>query len=267
MSNRIRKLRKTHPLNDKDRWGEEITPPYFDLAAYQKRVDQRVGLNREGKSILKVVWAPQAIGLFGIPRYWVSRVRDGEGWKYTSAPRYVFETRVEKSQYAPSWEAMKFAMSAEDGFVATEPPEDFYMFRWLCAEHEAVDPKRGRPRCCQRAWEPDRLRCWGTFRNPNDYDLECVAKALQVREREKFINPYEPLSVADLLLIEANSVKQMAEVAQQQQADRIDVGRDFDKHRKWRLSNTMPTTHNRFHDISSSVSKGLETGNIILTDS
>lgn len=260
MSNLIRKLRKQHPLNDPRSWGDEVHPPYFDVDAYQARIDARVGLNRDGKSILKLVWAPEAIGLYGIPRYWVSRVRDGEGWRYTSAPRYVFETIVERSQYAPSWEAMALTMSPEDGFVATEPPEDFYMFRWLCAEHEAPDPVWGKPKCCQRAWEPDRLRCWGTYRAPNDYDLACVSKALQVREREKFIDPYTPLSVADLMLIEANSVKQMAEIVEKEQAQQRAIGRDFDRKHKWRLSNTQPTTHNRFFDVGAS-------NKVILTDS
>ena len=235
MSNALRKIRKRHPLNDPAKWSEELRPPYFDVEAYQKRIDERVGVNREGKSILVVRWAPDCIGLFGIPRYWVSRVKDGEGWKYTSAPRFVFESRVERSQYAPSWEAMSLTMSAEDGFVATEAPEDFYMFRWLCAEHESLDPLWGKPRCCQRAWEPNRLRCWGTFRTPNDYDLECVSRALQVREREKFVNPYEPLSVADLLLIETNSVKQMAEIAARERAEQTAMGRDFDRRHGWKL--------------------------------
>jgi hypothetical protein len=259
MSNILRKLRKQHALNDPSQWTTEMRPPYFDVQAYQKRLDERVGLNREGKSILKLVWAPQAIGLYGIPRYWVTRVKDGEKWIYTSAPRFVFESRVEKAQYAPSWEAMRFTMSEEEGFVPTSPPEDFYMFRWLCAEHENIDPVWGKPRCCQRAWEPNRLRCWGTYRAPNDYDLECVSKALQVREQSQFIDAYAPLSPADLMMIEANSVKQMAELATKEQEERMAIGRDFDKRNKWRLSNTMPATHDRFFDIGAS-------NKVILTD-
>ena len=259
MSNIIRKLRKRHPLNDPSKWTAEMRPPYFDDQAYQKRLDERVGLNREGKSILKLVWAPEAIGLYGIPRYWVSRVKDGEKWIYTSAPRWVFESRVEKSQYAPSWEAMRFTMTEEEGFVPTAAPEDFYMFRWLCAEHEYPDPVFGRPACCQRAWEPNRLRCWGTYRAPNDHDLECVSKALQVREQGKFIDAYAPLLPADLMMIEANSVKQMAELAAKEESERTAIGRDFDKRHAWRLGKDAPTTHNRFFDIGAS-------NRVILTD-
>lgn len=240
--------------------------PYFDVQSFQKRLDDRVGLNREGKSILKLVWAPEAIGLYGIPRYWITRVRDGEKWIYTSVPRWILESRVEKSQYAPSWEAMRFTMSADEGFVPTAAPDDFYMFRWLCAEHESPDPVWGRPKCCQRAWEPDRMRCWGTYRSPNDYDLACVSKALQVREQGKFIDAYAPLSPADLIAIEANSTKQMSEIVAKDEAERIAIGRDFDKKHKWRLAKEAPTTHNRFFDVSSSVQKGTESG-IILTDS
>ena len=260
MSNAIRKLKKRHPLNDPSKWSSDIRPPFFDVNAYQKRIDDRVGLNREGKSILKLVWAPEAIGIYGVPRYWVSRVRDGETWQYTSVPRWIFESRVERSQYAPSWEALRLTMSEDDGFRPSGPPEDFFMFRWLCAEHELIDPDFGQPKCCQRAWEPDRNRCWGTYRAPNDYDLACIEKALQAREQDAFVNPYEPLSVAELMAIEANSVKQMVEVAAKQHQERMAIGRDFDKRHKWRLSNTMPTTHNRFFDQGAS-------NKVILTDS
>lgn len=257
MSNEIRKLRKRHPLNDPAKWTAEMRPPYFDAEAHQQRLDALVGLNREGKSILRVRWAPECIGLYGIPRYWISRVKDGEKWIYTSAPRFVYESCVEKSQYAPSWEALRFTMSEDEGFVSTAAPEDFYMFRWLCAEHESIHPLWGKPKCCQRAWEPNRLRCWGMYRAPNDYDLACVSKALQAREQSRFIDPYAPLSVADMMFIEANSVKQMAELAAKEDEKKVAVGRDFDKRNKWRLSNTMPTTKNRFFDQ----------GGVILTDS
>lgn len=261
MSSALRKTKRHSYLDDVSKWTEDLRPPYFDAQKFQSRLDERVGLNREGKSILVLRWAPEAIGLYGIPRYWVSRVKDGETWKFTSAPRWVLESRIEKSQYAPSWKAMRFAMSADDGFIETEPPDDFYMFRWLCAEHESLDPDYQKPKCCQRAWEPDRLRCWGTYRAPNDYDLACVSKALQVREQGKFIDAYEPLGVADLVAIEANSVSAMAESVAKDEAERMAIGRDFDKRNGWRLSNTMPTTHNRFFDQNQSGS------GIILTDS
>lgn len=267
MSNIIRKLYKRHPLNDPSKWSEDLRPPYFDAQKFQQRLDERVGLNREGKSILALRWAPEAIGLYGIPRYWVSRVRDGETWKYTSAPRWVLESRIERSQYAPSWNATRFAMSAEDGFVATDAPEEFFMFRWLCAEHESPDPLYGKPKCCQRAWEPDRLRCWGTYRAPNDYDLACVSKALQVREQGRFVDAYEPLSVHDLIAIESNSTMQMAELVAKEEAERLAMGRDFDRRHGWRLAKEAPTTHNKFHDVGTSVALGEQRGNIILTDS
>lgn len=267
MSNILRKLRKQHPLNTPDKWTSDMRAPYFDAKSFQQRLDARVGLNREGKSILQLVWAPAAVGLYGVPRYWVSRVRDGEKWVYTSAPRWVLESRVEKSQYAPSWEAMRFTMSEDDGFVPTAAPDDFYMFRWLCAEHESPDPLYGKPRCCQRAWEPNRLRCWGTYRAPNDYDLACVSKALQVREQGRFIDAYAPLSPADMIALEANSTMQMAELVAKEELEKQAMGRDFDKRHGWRLAKEAPTTHNRFHDVGSSIALGEQRGNIILTDS
>lgn len=267
MSNAIRKLFKRHPLNDPSKWSEDIRPPYFDAESFQQRLDKRVGLNREGKSILRVVWAPKSIGVYGIPRYWIRRVKDGESWRFTSVPRYVLESRLERSQYARAWSLLGLTMGKEDGFVETEPPEDFYMFRWMCTEHEAPDPLWGRPKCCQRAWEPERLNCWGTYRAPNDYDLACVSKALQVREQGKFIDAYEPLSIADLMAIEAASMKQMAALVAKENNEQVAIGRDFDKKHGWRLGKDAPTTHNRFHDVGTSIALGEQRGNIILTDS
>lgn len=259
MSNALRKTQRHSYLDDQTKWTEDLRPPYFDTQKFQRRLDERVGLNREGKSILVLRWAPEAIGLYGIPRYWVSRIKDGETWKFTSAPRWVLESRVERSQYAPSWAATRHAMSADDGFIATDAPDEFFMFRWLCAEHESPDPLYGKPKCCQRAWEPNRLRCWGMYRAPNDYDLACVSKALQVREQGRFIDAYAPLSVADLIAIESNSVQQMAEVVAKEENERMAMGRDFDRLHSWRLAKEAPTTHNRFFDQNRS--------GIILTDS
>jgi hypothetical protein len=262
MSNLLRKTKRHSVLDDPRRWSDELRPPYFDAVTFQSRLDARVGVNREGKSILRVVWAPKSIGLYGIPRYWVTRVRDGEGWKYTSVPRWVLESRVEKSQYAQSWALTRHAMTADDGYVPTEPPDDFYMFRWLCAEHEAPDPLWGQPKCCRRAWEPNRLRCWGTYRAPNDYDLACVSKALQVREQGRFIDAYNPLSVADLIALETTSTTQMEKLVQAEQAETAAMGRDFDRLHGWRLTPDAPTTHNRFFDVGGSAEK-----RVTLTDS
>lgn len=260
MSNATRKIvRGLHALDDPKCWDVDIRPPYFDDYAYQKRVDQIAGLNADGKSIIRLIWGPRSIGLYGVPRYWIARKKDGEGFLYTTIKRFYLEQRVERAQYFDSWNVARYGTvipadtaekcehcgSTDDpvevygirrcascgstelvkGEVVDkgEPPQEFYRFAWMCANHEDFDQDAGWEACCERAYKDGRKRCFGTFRSPNDYDLECISAAVKRRDNEPYVDPYAPLSAHDLAAIEMSSGLQTEKMAQAIQQRRSEI--------------------------------------------
>lgn len=276
-----RKFRKRHPLNDPAKWDEDISPPYFDRASYQARIDARVGKNRDGKSIIRLVWGPEVIGLYGVPRYWLRRSKDGEGHRYATIKRWYLEKRIEREQYVDSWNAARLGTPAEveetceacgskakpievfgktlcsqcgsDQMVKGQvtdrgvPPDEFYVFAWMCAEHRGWDQDAGWPKCCEVADRDNHRRCFGEFRSPNDYDLNCISAAVQRREGEPYANPYAPLSAHDLAAIEMSSGLQTERMMNAIQQKQVDILGQKDQH--WRLWETDPTVlkHGRHH--------------------
>lgn len=263
MSNKLRSIiRGLHPLNDPSKWDADLRPPYFDAESFQKRINDRVGLNAEGKPIIRLIWGPQSIGLWDVPRYHLSRVPNGEGWLYTTIKRWYLEKHLERSQYYDSWNKSRYGITepaegAEKcekcgsidnpvevygmrrcgscgstelvkGVVVDkgEPPEDFYIFAWMCASHEDFDQDAGWEACCERAYRDGHKRCFGTFRSPNDYDLECISAAVRRRDDEPYVDPYAPLSAHDLAAIEMSSGLQTEKMAQAIQQRRSEVLRN-----------------------------------------
>lgn len=290
---RVKKTRKlilTDSLNDPTKWDEDLHSPYFDVQSYQKRIDERVGLNADGKSIIRLAWAPTVIGLYGVPRYWIRRVRDGEQWLYTTVKRWVFESRLERSQYYDSWNATRYSMTVpahcqercEDCGTTEKPtetgtgrfcvvcgstqlvrgqqldkgapPDEFFKWEWTCANHEAVNPITGQPRCCERADKDEYKRCFGMFRNPNDSDLELISAAVRRRDAERFIDPYKPLSAHDLAAIEASSGIQMEKIAAAIEERRNEVIRN---------ENRIQDFGGSIHDVSGAFAKN--PGSLIYT--
>lgn len=254
--------RQLQPLDDPKTWDLDIHPPYFDAVAYQRRIDARVGLNAEGKSIIRLIWAPKSMGLWDVPRYMLSRVKDGEQWVYTTIKRWMLESRLERSQYFDSWNASRYGTTIPadceekcekcgstakptdietgrfcSGCGSTQlvrgavldkgaPPDEFFKWEWTCATHESINPETGQPRCCERADKDDHKRCFGLFRNPNDSDLDLISAAIRRRDAEKYIDPYSPLSAEDLVAIEASSGIQMEQIAARVEARRAEIVRN-----------------------------------------
>ena len=220
------RVRHNSELDNPSRWDKRLKP-YFDVAGYQHRIDQIVGLNKDAKSIIRLTWGQDAEQFAfdeRTPRYWTRRRKDGEGYRYWTVPRWMLERRIEPEQYAPSWEATRWALTDADGKPVDKgpPPSEYYIFAYLCAEHEAVDPSNGWAHCCTRAYYTDRSRCWGKYRPPSEDDLQLVARAVREMDAAPYRDPYRPLTKEELQEIEvaANMQAERAamEMAEYEQA-------------------------------------------------
>lgn len=197
-------------LNRPALWYKPLKP-YFDVQAYQERIDARVPRSKDDQSVIRLVWAAdineEAFGEV-LPRYWTRRQRVAAdqsdqnatgSWKYWRIPRWILERRIEIEQYAPAWEASRYAMQDNCGrpLDAGEPPHEYYVFAHLIADHEALDAS-GWPACCNRAFITDRSRCWGKYRQPGELELTLISQAMRQMEAAKHRDPYRPLTSAEL---------------------------------------------------------------------
>jgi len=250
-----------------------MRPPILDVKWWQDQIDQIVGKNRDGKSIVKLTWAPDVDDIVvneRVKRYWVRRFKDGESWSFVSPPRWILERRLEKGAYYEAHQATRFQFNKVTGEYTDlgPPPDDFYVFDdgSLIADHDQFHGLSGEPKCCDTAWDGDvklelngyllqekrinqHRRCWGYYRDPDYRDLDRIAEAVRTRDKGKYFNPEAPLSREQLALIafEANVQTQRIEQESQQQA--AQVSKDFNKSFGWILNNDDPTTrrHGRYH--------------------
>lgn len=281
-------------LDDPDHWVEAEARPFFDVSAYQARINAVVGTNAEGADIIRLRWAPEVeTPFFGQPqrRYWLRRQKNGDdGWLYTSPPRWVFEQRQERAQYYGAWERTRFSIADPEAAPPTcedcafsapiekflqaegryfcpscggqgittakaldkgEPPDEYFTFAHLCAEHDPADPESGFPACCERLWRESRGRCWGYYRLPNDGDIELLRQAVRQRDAEKFVSPYRPLTEEQLLDIERVAAEQVEREEIEIQELEREITEEHVRLHGWRLTETDPGVlkHGRMHDL------------------
>lgn len=161
--------------------------PWFDVEAFQQRIDDRVGLNKDGQPIIKLIWGQDVFHhLFDeeLPRYWLRR----QGSTYWTIPRWMFEKRLEREQYVDGWNANRYALrdpsqgspSCGDcgwggepklikgqlycsACVSTNlvggavidkgpPPDEYFVYMMEAAKHEGATGPDGWPQCCTRAF-------------------------------------------------------------------------------------------------------------------
>lgn len=259
-------------LDDPLKWDGVLCPPFFDREAFQKRIDKIVGVNRNQKSIIKLVWLPEVwTTVLGerVRRYWTKRERREGDWVYFSPPRWGFERRLEPEAYWEAHEASRYQVDEKTGEVMDfgPPPAEYYVFDdgGLIADHDEFYVK-GEPKCCYDAWIGEfkvrlenglihkeyvnsRRRCWGYYREPDESDIARLAQAVKSRDEAKYVDPYAPLSKEQLavLEIEANVQGQRAE----QEANNYlnQVSHQFNVDYGHRLTESDPTRlrHGRFH--------------------
>lgn len=185
------KTRVASELNNPARWNQSLRP-WFDTAAYQKRLDDRVGLNRDGLPIVVLRWGQevrQRVWGEETPRYWLKRSKTPTGVTYWTVARWIFEIRLEPAIWSDAWEKSRYSMvdptegnpRCGDCGVSDEPlmlsgklycracagtnitggavvdkgppPDEYFSFMQECAVHEgAIDPVNHWPQCCARAF-------------------------------------------------------------------------------------------------------------------
>lgn len=100
-------------LNNPARWDNYLRP-WFNVEAYQKLINDRVGLNRDGRPIVRLVWAQdvtQHVFFEETPRYWLRRRKAGSQTTWWTVPRFVFEKRIEPEQYVTAWNATRYSLT------------------------------------------------------------------------------------------------------------------------------------------------------------
>lgn len=305
-------------------WGNNLKP-WFNVERFQKQIDDRIGLNRDGRSIVRLVWAQEVYqNIWGesTPRYWLKRVRVSEGkYSYLTVARWVLEIRHEPETYAEAWNATRYSLhdpTTGGNFVCQDcgrkgdpaifkskvpdtdeeievsiycpqclgknviggsvidkgpPPKEYYSYLSDCAEHESTTDHNGRPMCCVRAmygetkWGSRGMRCWGSYRQPNDLDLQMISRLAENMQANKERAMYRPISPAELAEIELASNMQVEAENERMEALEDEMVRDFMRTHGHRLLTDDPGVlrHGKYHDTAASYQKGINNG-IVLPD-
>jgi hypothetical protein len=245
-------------LDERRHWSQDPVAPFFDAADFQARINRRVGLSRDGKPILRLVWAPavetHSLGE-RVRRYWVTRERQPDGsFSYVSPPRWVIEKRLEREAYWAAHEATRWQTDALGNLVDMgPPPEDYYVFEYLIAEHDGFTDESGEPQCCAEAWKGEtkykfnarlelvsyqahaRSRCWGRYREPNHHDLKLIERAVREMNADRYYSPYAPMSAEQLAVVEANANLDAYKTIQEADTLEQQISDDFAHSYGWRL--------------------------------
>ncbi len=267
---------RPHPfLDDKSKWTEDPKPPSFDAESFQRRINDRVGLSRDGKPILRLVWAPavthHALGE-RVRRYWMTRTPTVDGsFTYVSPPRWVIEKRLEREAYWAAHEASRWQLDSQGFPVDTgPPPEDYYVFEYLVAGHDGFRAESGEPQCCAEAWEGEtkykfngrmelvsyqahaRSRCWGRYREPNRQDLKAIERAVREMNADRYYNPYAPMSAEQLAVVELSANVDAQRVVAQADEYEQALSDDFQHSYGWRLleRDAGRLSHGRYHFLN-----------------
>ena len=272
---------KIDALNDPSQWTADASRPSLDVKSWQQKIDRIVGLNRDGKSIIRLVWMPDIWtpgSIFGerIKRYWVRRYKDGETWMYVSPPRWGLERRLEKGAYYDSHQATRYQIINGEVVDFGPPPDEYFVFDegGLIAEHDKFYSADGQPKCCDIAWEGEskfhlvgyemieekvnaRRRCWGYYREPSEVDLNRLRQAVKNRDAQKYFDPYQPLSREQLAVIEIEANMQAQRVDDEFNNRLGELSRDFNNSHGWILdASYKQRRHGKYHFLSNFKQQG-----------
>lgn len=272
-------------LDNPTRWNQYLKP-WFDVESYQERINSRVGLNKDGRPIIRLVWGQDVTTrayYVETPRYWTRRQKAHPGFTWWTVPRWIFEKRLEPEQYVTAWNEKRYALTDPStgsnhrctdcgwggepkiidgklycsncvgtnitgGAVVDKgpPPDEYHTFMLECAVHETVDQLTGWAHCCTRAFYSDRMRCWGLYRPPSDLDLQVLTQAVRQMEADKFVDPYRALSAAELAETDLAANMQVERSNQMFEEWEREQFKQFNALHGWRVTGDEPPG---FHDI------------------
>lgn len=246
------RLRTEEPdaLNKPAKW-DRYLKPWLDVGAWQKRIDAGCGLNKAGQSIVRLTWAQDATQKAfyeETPRYWTRRAKIDGKFIYWTVPRWIFESRLEREAYVPSWNDSRWSITDGEGRKVDKgpPPDEYFSYMLECARHEELGMD-GHPACCTRAFYTDRSRCWGRYRPPSEQDLEIIIQSVRKMRADPTHDPYKPLTAEQVMEAEIAANKQVERAEEQLDLLAKEIQRDFLK--------TYPypgaLTNGRFMDLGS----------------
>jgi hypothetical protein len=202
-------------LNEPTTWANAslASPPDFDSAGYQKRLNAIFGLSRDNRELVRLIWAwdKRAYSLFYTEwtqagfgtkteprskyRYATLQIPGTSDYIDIPPPRWIIEQREEPAQYLAAWEQTRWSYVQSEGKQVERrppPPRDGYYSHLLTvADHDGS--------CCREAREM-KVVCWGFYRLPDETDLEVLREAKAKRDADaKAQSPYEPLTKETLL--------------------------------------------------------------------
>lgn len=237
-----------HKLNSHD-WEDYIPPPMGKAAteAFQARLDELAGVESDGGSRLRLVWAPDCeewnvYHKRPMPPQWAfwRAVRDGvepetEGslilrpkWRYVAVPRYAILGRIPPESRWGDTRDRTFYETDDTSVEEVEQPVAWKKLLMIFT-HSDQDVS-GTPLCCLRLAHDHRQRCFGRFRKPDGYDLRFVTKKLALSAKLFEAAPHERLTAKDRANLLSGRIDQLAreQVARDAEGDYISQSIDSD---------------------------------------
>lgn len=241
------------------KWANDDTwkRPSFNVAEYQKKIDEIVGKSRGGHSIVVLRWMRDSECY---ERFYTDWDTEGTPIKHElrarynfltvdlpngdtvdiPPPRWVFEQRYEPEQIAEEWNTARWEMKDGRPVPIRDacPAIGYYQWLWTIAHHT--------PTCCEDGITAHRTICWGRYREPSEKDLT-VLKAMMWRKTKDDMptNPFEKVSTKthDMVL------KRAAEMDAVREAKKQELRKDI-------LSDAMNQSLHKFTDDPSVLKHG-----------
>lgn len=218
----------THPFDLEKNWTQAgiWQPPEFDVARYQKKLNDICGVSADGQPVVRLKWAWECKRWrnthwdeFGNAtagewrqRYIALTVEiDNDDYVDISPPRWILEERFEPAQYANSWEASRRVHDSAEcrrcaniglGLIEQStscvwrdvhgpaPRDGWYNLLphiGIIAEHDHG------MQCCARKWEESRELCYGRYKLPGERELQRLRRAIALRNQDDETNPHAEL--------------------------------------------------------------------------
>lgn len=202
-------------------WGNPLIYSYpdFDVAGFQKKLDDLFGKSDTGLPIVRLVWPGDIKKCYS--KFYVAWNAAGFGikselrakYRYASIqipgtpdiidvppPRWIIEQFEHPGQYMASWEAARFNKEGRE-IRPAPPPNGYYSHLFTIATHDDA--------CCKKAKEDYKV-CWGSYRFPDDKDIEMLACAKQRRDADREIDTTKPLDAATLAALDKETEDRIA---------------------------------------------------------